>query len=476
MWTACVPCSSVVRMGDGSGTRGGSGQEATEGGADAAARPPGVGEDATPAIDGPTCEADTHSPPMGIARVPTFESFGVHDFRYFWMGAFISNVGTWMQIVALGWLVYEITRSSFSLGLVSFISGIPVLLFILFAGAAADRFERRKLLIWLQVAMMVQAAAFGLLTQFDIITLPWIYALTFAGGLATAFMFPAWQAMVPDLVPRRLLLNAIALNSAQFNGARLLGPMIGALIFARWGVAEVFYANAVTFLFVIWSLAVIRPCQTMPEGPAPRPLEALGGGLRYAWEHRAIGLLLLTMAMVTVFGMPFTTLMPVIAAQTLGVGKAGYSTLMAANGFGALVGALVVASLPRETKRDRIIRFSVLAFAALLLGLSLSRSYWLSMALLVGMGFAFLAAVSSINTSLQSAAPPELRGRILSLFVLTFMGIMPFGSLGFGALGRQIGAAGALTTGALVLLAHSLLLLARLRLLAPPSAAQLRHP
>ncbi len=438
-------------------------------------RRPGCVAEGTPEAptDTPTCEADAGGPPIGSAhasgagmeRVGTFESLTHKDFRFFLTGALISNVGTWMQVMALGWLVYELTKSELSLGLVNFLSGLPTLFLILFAGTLADRVDRRNLLIWLQAGMMLQALAFAALTSFGTITISWVYGLTLVGGIMTAFMFPAWQAMVPDLVPRRLLLNGIALNSAQFNGARLLGPMFAALVLRWFGVAEVFWVNAFTFLFVIYALWVIRPAQEIDRASADKPGAALAAGLSYARSHPAIAALLLTATMMTLFGMPFMSLMPIIAAETLKVGSDGYSALMAANGGGALVGALWVASRRSDVRRDVLVRWSVLGFALALIGLALSRSYVVSLPLLAVMGAAFMTALSSINTSLQAAVPHQLRGRIISLFVLSFMGLMPVGALLAGALGRAIGATQTIGAGAIVLLAYAVLLHLRPRLL-----------
>ena len=416
--------------------------------------------------DTPTAEADTQGPPRRFLRsLTTFESFRYRDFSYFFVGAALSNTGTWMQQVALGWIVYELTRSSAALGVVNFLNGIPVTILIVFTGTLADRFDRRTLLIWSQVILMAQAAALGVLTQTGVIDIDWIYALTLLAGIVSAFMFPAWQAMVPDLVPRASLLNAIALSSAQFNAARLVGPMLGAAVFAAFGVAEVFYANAISFLFVIWALAVIRPQQDRQHHDGESARSMLVAGLRYARQHRRIYMHLLTATAITIFGMPFLALLPVIAAETLGMGSAGYSTLMGLNGAGALVGALAVASLPSHVRRDTIVRWGVTGMAGGVVALSLVRTGWLAGVVMVVMGAAFLASVSSINTNLQVAAPPSIRGRVMSLFVLAFMGMMPIGSLAFGALGEAIGVTTAVLIGGLVQLALGLALVARPRLL-----------
>ena len=429
--------------------------------------------------DTSTSSADVASPPRRILRgIRTFESFTHRDYTYFFFGALLSNIGTWTQTVALGWVVYQLTKSSSSLGMVNFLSGIPIFVLTIFAGSLADQVDRRKLLIWAQVVLMGQAAAFAYLNQSGHITMGWIYGLSLAGGVVSAFMFPSWQAMVPDLVPRSSLLNAIALSSAQFNAARLVGPLVTAAIIAAFqsneqlGITMVFIVNGVSFIFVIWALAVIRPRQ---EKHVPKDGESafrkLIAGFSYARQHPHVAMHLLTAVMLTIFGMPFMTLLPVLAAQTLKLGSAGYSSLMGFNGMGALIGALAVASLPRSVRRERIIRYGLFAMALGIFALAFSRSYAVTAVLLVLLGAAFLACVSSINTNLQTAVPNNLRGRVMALFVICFMGMMPFGSLAFGALGDVIGVTWAIFAGAVVLLAYSGVLLMRPRLLCAKDSA-----
>lgn len=423
--------------------------------------------------DTPTYEADASGPPRRILRgIATFESFQHRDYTYFFFGALLSNVGTWTQTVALSWVIYALTNSSSSLGIVNFLSGIPILFLTLFAGSLVDYVDRRKLLIGAQLILMGQAGAFAYLNHTGHITMGWIYGLTLAGGVVSAFMFPAWQTMVPDLVPRSSLLNAIALSSAQFNAARLLGPVVTAAIMIAFaaneklGITMVFLVNAVSFLFVIWALAVIKPKQEVQkrtEGQSTA--KTLGAGLAYARQHPHVAMHLVTAVMLTIFGMPFMTLLPAFAKDILGLGSTGYSTLMVFNGMGALFGALMVASLPRSVRRERIIRYGLAIMALGAVALSFSRSFVLACALMVVLGAAFLACVSSINSNLQTAAPNHLRGRIMALFVIAFMGMMPFGSLAFGALGDALTVPLAILAGAIALLAYAGLLALRPRLL-----------
>ena len=419
--------------------------------------------------DTATCEADVSSPPRRFVRgLRTFESFRYRDYTYFFFGALFSNVGTWMQSVALGWLVWDITGASSQVGIMQFLNGAPVWFLVIWAGSLADRVDRRRLLMAAQVALMIQALAFALLNQSGEITIGWIWGLTLVAGVVGALMFPSWQAMVPDLVPRESLLNAIALSSAQFNAARLVGPMLGAVVLAAFGVTEVFYANAVSFLFVIWALAVIRPHQVRHDRTGSQTRDGLLAGVRYAMQHRRIYMHLLSTAALTFFGVSFSTVLPEYADRTLGLGASGYAVLFGINGGGALVGALVVASLPRETRRESIIRFTMVGMALGLVALSFAGSIYVAVPLLLIMGGSFLACNSSINTNLQTAAPQQIRGRVMSLFVLAFLGLMPLGALAYGALADAVGPPTAFLLGGLALLAYAGLLLLRPTVLCDP--------
>lgn len=428
--------------------------------------------------DTATFEADVASPPRRILRgLRTFESFQHRDFVYFFSGALVSNIGGWTQTVALGWVIYALTGSSSALGIVNFLSGIPIIFLTLFAGTLVDHVNRRKLLIVAQGLLMVEAVTLAYLNHTGSMTITWIYTLSLAVGVISAFVFPAWQATVPDLVPRSSLLNAVALSSAQFNAARLVGPMVTATIMAifasneQLGITMVFAFNAVSFLFVIWALSVIRPAQQIqPRSASTR--SSMLAGIVYARAHRHLAMHLLTASVMVVFGMTFMTLLPAIAVDTLGLGSTGYSSLMVFNGLGALAGALAVASLPRSVERERIIRYGVLVMSVGCIVLSFSHWYALTAALLVLLGLAFLATISSLNTNVQTAAPDHLRGRIMALYVIAFMGMMPFGSLAFGWLGDVIGPGGAVRVGGVVLLGWAAVLMARPDLLCPRTATR----
>lgn len=449
-----------------------------------------------------TIEADVAAPPQALGRVGgIFASLRFRDFALFWSGALASNIGSWMQVYALGIVVYNLRRSSFDLGLVNFLSGVPVLLFALPAGAIADRVDRRRLLMALQALLLLQATALGVLYNAGLVgprdparSLLLVAALGLVGGTGMAFGAPAFQSMMPDLVPRRLLMNGIALNSAQFQSSRLLGPLVAAgLVLAGAGMGEIFYANAVSFLFVIaalWAMR-LRPPEGPGAGPArghrPPPGEGswrqvswheLTAGLRYALGNRTIGMLVLSTAIMTICAFPFMTLLPAIVGHWLGYSGRELSRVvayvMAANGLGALAGALGVASLPATVRRDRMIPASLAVLGLLLAGLGLSRWLPLTIVLSTLAGAALLASNSLTNTSLQAAAPGHLRGRVMALYVLSFMGMMPISAIAFGSLGQLVGPAHAVLVGAVLLLAWSAVLAGRPELLRGADAAPAR--
>ncbi len=433
-------------------------------------------------------EADVGVPTPAVARRGgTFESFRYRDYTWFWSGALVSNTGSWMQNYALAIVVYSFRRSELDLGLVNFVSGVPVLVLALFGGMIADRLDKRRLLMVSQAILLVQATALGVLfatghlsANNAVASLAWVAALGLLGGIMSALTFPAWQAMLPDLVPRESLLNGIALNSAQFQTSRLLGPLAASgLVILGASMGDIFYVNAASFLFVIAALAAIRlrpaegthAARSDRERPTARPtraavVENLMAGVGYARQNRVVGLLILSTAVMTIFGMPYMMLLPAIADKSLHVDKLGVSYLMAANGLGAVVGALVVAGMAHGANRNRMIPLSLLAMGAMLVAFGISRSFPASLVISALAGAAVLTTNSLVNTSIQSAVPNHLRGRVMALFIMSFMGLMPVSSIAFGALGEYIGPSNAVLVGSVVLIAWALMLLLRPALLA----------
>lgn len=384
------------------------------------------------------------------------------NYRYFWFGALLSNVGTWLQLVAVGWVVLQITNSAFYLGLSNFASLAPVFVFALFAGLAADRFDRRKLIIVTQVIMMIFAFILGLFSSLHIMTVYSIIIIIFASGIALAFNFPSWQAIVPDLVPKKDLLNAIALNSAQFNAARLIGPAVAGLILATWGATSCFYLNAASFLAVIAALALIQP------DPNPRTKresdetiwQYATSGIRYAKDDHLVAILLLSVGLISICATPYTTLMPIYAKSILKVGARGYGFLLAASGLGAVLGGFLIAPLSGYTKKQTVIKSGVVLLTIALLIFAFSKSFVVSMIALAIVGGSVLGILSTMNSALQTRVPNKIRGRIMSLYVLMFLGMMPFGSLIFGTLAHALTSPIAIGIGAMGCLFLGLILVA----------------
>lgn len=418
-------------------------------------------------IETETIEAETVYPEdrmakpihKGLKRL--FSSLLLRDFRYFFIGAVLSNIGTWVQTVALGWLVYEITKSSFYLGFISFIGNLPVLIFALFGGAIADRLNRKLLVLWTQVILMLFALVLAVSASLNLATVFNIAVISFCAGIAMAFSFPAWQAMISDIVPKKDLLNAIALNSAQFNTARLIGPSLAAALMGAFGIAACFYANSISYLAVIGALLLIKGDFAPRKTGGETVISHIFGGIKYAKEHKAIAVLLSTMAILTVSGMPFAVLMPIFASEVLKVGAKGMGLLLAANGLGALFGSLGVAYVSYGGKKNRLIGPSLLVFGLALIIFTSSKNYALSLIAMAISGTTFSMVASSVNSALQASVPNEARGRVMGIFVWIFLGFMPLGSLIFGSIAEFIGAQAAVLIGAIFCVVTALVLMAK---------------
>jgi MFS family permease len=393
-------------------------------------------------------------PPRRPPRRPfvwpeTFRALRHPNYRLFWTGALIGNIGSWMRAIALGWLVLDLTGSAFLLGVVSFAQTVPVLLLSLPAGVLADRFERRRVLLVTQACLLVLTFLLALLVQSGLITIGQLMLLSTLMGVAIAFNAPAWQSFITDLVGKDDLMNAIALNSAQFNLSRIVGPALAGVLIAVVGLPLCFFVNAVTYLAVLGALGVMR------LRPAARPAgrlalwSGIAEGLAALRDDPPVRALMLLTAVLTIFGFPYAVLMPVIAREALGQGADGYGQLMAATGLGAFAGALAVAARGRRTPSGRVVLPAVGVFAAALLVFALSRLYLLSLAALAVLGAGMIVYMALVNTLIQGRVPEALRGRVMSIWTLTAFGLTPFGSLQAGALAGLFGAPLALGLGAI---------------------------
>jgi MFS family permease len=360
------------------------------------------------------------------------------DFRLFWSGNFLSNVGTWMQNVAQGWLVLTLTaNSAFWLGVVGFAGSIPFLLFTLFGGVIADRVNKRKLLIATQTAMMLLAFVLATLTWLKIITVWELVLLAFLNGMANAMNTPSYQALVPRLIPREDLTNAIALNSAQFNLSRILGPTLGGYAMAAFGMAGNFFLNGVSFLAVLWALTRIHyPEQEQRNHPSY--MTSMRQGFSYLRQQPQMYVLVWMVAVVSLLVFPFITFIPFFARMQLHLGETGLGWLMAASGLGSVVGAVTVAAKGTIRHRGKVLVIAGLVFFSAVIGLCYSQIFWLSQCFVLVEGYSAIVMIASFNVAMQHLASDEMRGRVLSIYATCFLGLPPLGALLVGELSRHI--------------------------------------
>jgi MFS family permease len=388
------------------------------------------------------------------------------NFRLFTLGQSLSLIGTWMQQVAVAWLVYRTTQSPFMLGLVGFIAQGPGFFIAPFAGVLADRFDRRRIIIATQVLMMAQALALGALVLSGSVTIGWILVLMAVLGVTTGVDIPARQSFLIQMVEdRNDLPNAIALNSSIFNAARLVGPAVAGFAIAAIGEGWVIMVNGASYVFVIAALLAMRlPPRVLPSQPGP-VLHRLREGFTYAVGFRPIRAVLLLVATVALLGVPFTVLLPVIANDILGGGPRTLGFLMAATGLGALSAALYLAARSSVRGLGRIIVAAAMTFGLSLFLLAFARSLAVALPLLALAGFGMMAQMASSNTVLQTLVDDDKRGRVMSFYTMAFIGTAPLGSLLAGTVASRFGAPATLALGGAACMAAALAFRRRLPVL-----------
>jgi MFS family permease len=382
----------------------------------------------------------------------TFRTLRYRNYRLFFGGQMISLVGTWMQQVALTWLVYRLTGSAFLLGVVGFASQFPSFLIAPLAGVLADRVNRHRVVIITQVLSMLQATLLAVLTLTGMIQVWHIIALSAFLGLINSFDIPTRQSFLLDMIENKEdLWNAIAINSSMFNGARLIGPSIAGLVIASVGEGLCFLLNAVSYVAVILALLAMKINQKKKtDRPPQRVLEGFREGFHYAFGFVPIRNILLLIALVSMMGMPFTVLMPIFAKDILHGGPHTLGFLMGATGVGALTGALTLASRKSVLGLGRWIPAAAAIFGLGLVAFSISHVFWLSMFLLFVVGVGMMTQMASSNTILQTISDDDKRGRVMSFYTMSFMGMTPFGSLFAGSLASTIGAPATLLMSGIV--------------------------
>jgi MFS family permease len=406
----------------------------------------------------------------GMQLPATFRALKHRNFQLFFSGQLISLIGTWMQNVAQAWLVYRLTGSSVLLGSVGFASQFPVFLASPLGGIVADRYNRQRVVIGTQTASMILAFILAAFTLANRITVFEIFVLAALLGLVNAFDIPGRQAFLVEMVGKDDLINAIALNSSMFNGARIIGPAIAGILVAKIGEGWCFFANAVSYIAVIIGLFMMRvqPRAQLPEGS---PLAHILEGFRFVQQTAPIRALLLLLGLISLVAMPYTVLMPIFADRVLSSGGQNLAVLfssqdpgavrlgilMGATGVGALLGALTLATRTGVHGLGRWVTVSCAGFAISLITFSLSKNFWLSTALLVPVGFCMMLEMSSSNTLIQAMVPDHLRGRVMSVYSMMFMGMAPFGALLGGIVADKLGAALAVGIGGVAAMGGALI-------------------
>lgn len=391
------------------------------------------------------------APAKTFSLTRAFSAFENRDFRLMWIGAFVSTTGNWMQIVAQAWVVYSITDSAFYLGADAFLSTVPMILFSLLGGVVADRFERKRILIASQILQMTFALVLAGLLYTETVQVWHIFILSFLTGSVQAFGGPAYQALLPMLVKREQMTNAIAMNSMQFNLARMIGPVIAGLALKELGAAGCFLLNAASFLPVMLSLLAIHASFTAERKERRSVLHEMKEGLSFVKNDRGIAQLTIVAFVSTFFGIPILTLLPVVAKEVFGFGAAGYGWLLTASGAGSVTGAILMASMQQTKRQGMRSILSQLLFAVALFSFALSQWLPLSVVMLFVSGAALLGVVTTVSSLVQLNTAERMRGRVMSIFMMAFRGGMPLGNLLTGWVAEQFGASRALATNAIVL-------------------------
>jgi MFS family permease len=407
------------------------------------------------AIELEPLEAETR---VVVRRSGMFRALSHRNYRIFWLGAFLSNSGTWMQAVAQGWLVLELTNSALWLGIDGFMATVPGFFLTLLGGVFADRVDRRRLLLFTQVVAGVAAVALATLVWTRHVAVWMVLAFSFVTGCCMALASPSYLAMTFDLVGREDLANAVALNSSQYQLSRVVGPLLAGLGLKFFGLAGCFYLNGLSFVAVVVSLRMVRANQASRAGAAPsvrahsikdgRALwRDLLDGFRYVRKRPRVFSLLLLSAVMSLFGAPYITMIPIFARDIFHLGASGLAWMMGVAGAGAFVGALLLAYLGDFKRKGWSVLGGGFGFGVFLMAFAQATQLAWSLIFLFGIGFAVITSVAVTNTLLQQLVTDEMRGRVMSMFILSFIGAMPIGNLLAGAVSHRFNAPFALTGG-----------------------------
>ncbi len=390
--------------------------------------------------------------------IKSIRAFASRAYLFVWIGSLLSNIGNWMENVGQGWVVASQTHSAFYVEILSFAQFIPVIFLALPAGMIADNFNRKKVLIWAQIAMCFFATILAVLSHMGRATPEIVIAITFFEGAAWAINAPAWQSILPHLVHRKDLESAIALNSIQYNMARLLGPAIAGFVVHRWGFAYAFDVNSLSFIAVIMALVFVKFESRPPRHRVNESQEFKGAG-KWVWEHAGARRIVLSLGTFAVFVAPLQGLMPFFASDVLHVGAEGLGILLACLGAGAITGAFLLGFLPEFYPRHHLIPLSMTVLGFLIILYSTSTSLVLSYSLLFVIGIFWLWTMVSCNTAMQLLVPDRIRGRAMSILLIANVGMLPFGHLIGGLMAKYVGPRATLSITATLLMTAGIITL-----------------
>ena len=385
-----------------------------------------------------------------------FAALRSRDYRLYWSSGLFSNIGSWVQTATHQWLVLTLTDSAFMLGFVGFVSSLPSVGLSLLGGVLADRLERKRMLMLTQGLFLTYALALGTLTLTGKINIYWICGIAFLSGTTMAFDAPTRQSMVAFLVDRPLISSAVALNSAAFNTARMIGPGLAGMLIPLVGMAPSFYINAASFVPLLCVLGTIRSATSTESNSSGSVLEDIGDGLRYIRSEPTILKLIIMVAAPCIFVMPYATLLPYIAEHVLHAGPRGFGILGSSAGIGAVLGALILARTAQRGGRGRLLLTAAFVNSLALLFFALSRSFWLSAGLLMVVGATVVMYTANTNGLIQDLARDEYRGRVMSAYLFVFMGSAPIANLQAGTIAHYLGVSAPFEIGAVCLFAVAL--------------------
>lgn len=369
----------------------------------------------------------------------TFSALRHRNFRLFFIGQSVSLIGTWMHSLAQGWLVLKLTDSAFYLSLVQAMGSLPILFLSLLGGVVADRVDKRNLLLVTQALSMAIALLLAVLVSTEMVTVWHVIAIATMLGVVNTFDIPGRQSFIVEMVGKEDLMNGIALNSAVFNGARIIGPAIGGLLIASAGLTACFYINAASYAAILVGLMMMRFEAAPPRRESHPMMKELKEGLAYVRHTPSLLYFILMVSITSLLAIPYIALMPVFARDVLGVGAKGLGIMMGSAGAGALGGALTLATIGSVRRKGMTAFSAAFISSAALLAFSFSRSYPLSCLLLVVVGWGMITQLATVNTLIQTDVPDDLRGRVMSLYTLVFLGFIPVGNLIVGTMAHYLG-------------------------------------